>query len=100
MFKLGERALYTCEILDGGLKPQYKLISNEDPDNPIIRDSSTGCWIAVCNKINILQGSKRSKVTISGTDRFGLSDSNVVRLLQSLPNADKCSKYIMKQFDD
>jgi hypothetical protein len=45
MTKLGERALYTCEILDGGTKPLYKLTPHEDPENPIIKESSTGCWV-------------------------------------------------------
>ena len=29
-------------------KPLYVLISEEDPEHPIIRDSSTGCWVYVC----------------------------------------------------
>jgi hypothetical protein len=101
MFKLGERAHYTSEILDGGLKPMYKLIPHEDPDHPIIKESSTGCWIVVCNKINELhKTNKREKVTISGTERFGLCENTVVKLLQSLENAEKCTKYIMKVFED
>jgi F/Y-rich N-terminus len=52
MFKLGERTQYTCEILDGGNKPLYKLTSNEDPENPIIKESSTGCWVKLI--LNIL----------------------------------------------
>jgi len=43
--RLGERALYTCEILDGGNKPLYKITPHEDPENPIIKESSTGCWV-------------------------------------------------------
>lgn len=45
MNKLGERALYTCEILDGGTKPLYKLTPHEDEENPILKESSTGCWV-------------------------------------------------------
>ena len=100
MFHLDQRAKYTCEILDGGNKPLYKLTSSEDPNNPIIRDSSTACWSYVCNKINDLQDKKRKKVTVSGTERFGLCERNVVKLLQSLPGADKCPKYEKKIFDD
>ena len=99
MFSLQNRAEYTCEILDGGAKPQYKLTSNEDVNNPIIKDSSTGCWNVVGNRINELQGNKRKKVTISGTERFGLCDPKVVRLISSLPNADKVIKQ-MSKFDE
>jgi hypothetical protein len=35
MFKKGTKAEYTCEILDGGDKPIYRVTSSEDPDNPI-----------------------------------------------------------------
>ena len=99
MFSLQNRAEYTCEILDGGAKPQYKLTSNEDVNNPIIKDSSTGCWNVVGNRINELQGNKRKKVTISGTERFGLCDPKVVRLILSLPNAYKVIKQ-MSKFDE
>lgn len=47
-----------------------------------------------------MQKNKRSKVTISGTERFGLCESNVVKLLQMLPNSEKCVRYQMKSFDD
>jgi len=46
MFKLGERTLYTCEILDGGHKPLFKLIAENDVENPIIKESCTGCWVS------------------------------------------------------
>ena len=99
MFNLQNRAEYTCEILDGGTKPIYKLTSNEDIEHPIIKDSSTACWIVVGNAINELQGNKRKKVTISGTERFGLCDPKVVKLITSLPNADKVIKQMTK-YDD
>lgn len=87
---------YTCEILDGGEKPIYKVTCAEDPGNPIVRDSSTGCWIYVCNKINEIAEKKKAKVTISGTERFGLLDPIVVSLLESLPNAPTCQRYVFK----
>ena len=100
MFSLDRRAEYTCEILNGGQKPQYKVTSSEDPDHPIIKDSSTACWSVVGNAINKLQGNKRKKVTISGTERFGLCDSKVSRLLANLPNADIVIKQMSKYNED
>ena len=100
MFSLDRRAEYTCEILDGGQKPQYKVTSSEDPEHPIIKDSSTACWSVVGNAINKLQGNKRKKVTISGTERFGLCDSKVSKLLATLPNADIVIKQMSKYNDD
>lgn len=72
MFTKGVRCKYKCEILEGDGKPVYKVTSEEDPENPIIRDSSTGCWVYICNRVNQLQDVKKEKVTISGTERFGL----------------------------
>ena len=81
MFKLGERCQYICEILDGGPRPLFKVTSSEDPNNPLIRDSSSGVWIEICKKINELQGSKRTNVTVSGPDRYGLAEPGVNQLL-------------------
>ena len=100
MFSLDRRAEYTCEILNGGQKPQYKVTSSEDPEHPIIKDSSTACWSVVGNAINKLQGNKRKKVTISGTERFGLCDSKVSKLLATLPNADIVIKQMSKYNED
>ena len=39
---------------------------------------------------------KGGKVTVSGPDRFGLQETAVVQLIQQMPNADKCKKYVFK----
>jgi len=35
-------------------------------------------------------------VTVSGPDRFGISQSSVALLLEDLPNAEKCLRYKFK----
>lgn len=35
-------------------------------------------------------------MTISGTERFGLLEPNIVKLLEELPNAEKCTRYNFK----
>ena len=42
-----------CEITDGGNKPQFKVTPMDDEANPLIRDSSTGCWVSFNVKICI-----------------------------------------------
>lgn len=97
MKRKGIKCEYTNEILEGKEgKPLYRVTSSEDPDNPIIRESSTGCWVYICSRVNELQDVKKEKVTISGTERFGLLDQNIIRLLEDLPNAEKCGKYNFK----
>lgn len=103
----GVKVEYTNEILEGKEgKPLYRVTCSEDPDNPIIRESSTGCWVYICTRVNDLQDVKKEKVTISGTERFGLLDQNIIKLLEELPNSEKCTKYNFKfknlnrQFDE
>jgi len=93
MFQMGKRDTYICEIFDGGQKPLFKVTAGEDPDNPIIQNSASGVWIEICKRINELQGGGRTKVTVSGPDRYGLTEPGVTQLLACLPNADKCSKF-------
>jgi len=50
----------------------------------------------ICNAINDLNPVKRQVVTISGPERFGLSDPLVSKLISELPNVEKCTKYIAK----
>jgi hypothetical protein len=96
----GKKANYNCEILEGADgKPLYRVTSSEDPTNPIVRDSSTGCWVYICSKVNDLAEVKKAKVTISGTERFGLLEPNICRILENLPEADKCMKYKFKYRD-
>jgi hypothetical protein len=45
MINPSQRAFYTCEIIDGNAKPQFRVTCSEDAVNPIVRDSSTGCWV-------------------------------------------------------
>lgn len=77
----GDRCQYVCEILLNGNMPLYKVTAMDDPDNPIIKDSSTGCWIEIYKKLNDQADNKRSNVTVSGPERFGLADMNVIRML-------------------
>jgi hypothetical protein len=77
MFRLNARCEYICEILDGGNAPIFKITCTEDPENPLIKDSSSGAWIDICKKINELQGTQRKTVTVSGPDRFGIAEPAV-----------------------
>lgn len=96
MIHKGRRARYTCEILDGGDKPMYKVTCSDDPENPIVRDSSTGCWVHICRKVNDMSENPKDKVTISGTERFGLLENTVKKILEGLEDADKCKGYVFK----
>ena len=72
MHVIGGRADYLCEILDGGDKPMFKVTPSEEPDKPIIKESSSGCWLEIVRKIEDLNNVRKGKATVSGPDRFGL----------------------------
>jgi len=40
---------------------------------------------------------KKNKVTISGTERFGLLEDTIKRILEHLPDSEKCPRYVFKQ---
>lgn len=97
MNELGGKAEYTCEILDGGEKPLFRVTASEDPENPVTKDSTSGAWLEFAKRIELIQNKRKGeKVTISGPDRYGLQENAVVQLIQQMPNADKCKKYIFK----
>ena len=54
MINPDKRCDYICEILDGGSGPLYKVTCEDDMDNPIIKDASSGAWIEICKRINEL----------------------------------------------
>ncbi len=80
---MGQRADYICEILDGGEKPMFRVTSSEDPNNPIVKESTSGCWLEFAKKIEVIQNLRKGgKVTVSGPDRYGLQEHSVVKLIQ------------------
>ena len=91
------RCGYTCEILDGGDGPVFKVTCADDPKNPITESSSSSAWVAIQRAINSRRSKKRVDA-ISGPKQYGLAERAVVQLLASLPNADKCEKFRMPAF--
>ena len=76
-FDVSKREKYTCEILDGGQKPLFKVTPISDQNNPLFSNSSSGVWIEIYKRVNDLQGGCRTKVTVSGPDRYGLTEPGV-----------------------
>ena len=77
MVNSNSRCEYICEILDGGTAPIFKVTCADEPENPIVKDASSGAWIEVYKRINELNGSMRKHVTVSGPDRYGLAEPAV-----------------------
>ena len=87
------RVEYTSRVLDNGPSPLFQVVAADEPDQPMESDTASGAWCAVLTRINELKEKKRSKVTISGPEMYGLADPLVKTLIEELPGADECTKY-------
>jgi hypothetical protein len=88
--------VYTCEILDGGMYPQFKVSAKDDPKQSFQSESPSGCCLQVVKRIDSAQVEKRSKITVSGPAFFGFAEEKVRDAIYSLPNAKKCANYSHK----
>lgn len=92
--KFGDRrTIYTNEICDGGHGPMFRVTPDDAPDLAVEHDSASGAWVAIEQGVLECRGIKRDKVTVRGTEMFGLSHSIVSMLIQELPNVDKCVRF-------
>ena len=58
------------------------MTSEEDPDNPVTKDSTSGAWLEYAKKIESIQNQRKGgKVTVSGPDRYGIQEHAVVQLI-------------------
>ena len=97
MVTAGEKVPYTCEIIDGGTRPMYRVTPSDDENYSITRSSATGCWLDIVQRVNLIMNNRnKNSLTVSGPERFGLSDDNVIGLLKQLPDAEKCLRFIKK----
>lgn len=88
------RTYYTSEILDqGGEGPIFRVIADDAPNDIIERDTASGAWVEVSLRCHKLRGSQRNKVTVSGTEMFGLSHPDIAALVLELPGVEKCEKF-------
>lgn len=89
-----QRTTYTCTIRDGGSAgPLFRVIPDDSPGTVIERDSASGAWAIVAGASSKIRGIERQKITISGTEMFGLSHPTVIQLLSELPGAEYCSTF-------
>ena len=102
---LDSKAVYVSTILppvDGGKLPRFQVLANDDPDNPVIEESSSHAWKAVYRRVidaRVKSGEDvKSMCSVSGPAQFGFAEPTIAKLIQELPNADLCQNYVMKEF--
>lgn len=84
--------IYTSSIIDTGeAAPKFQVTA--PGIEPIISTTCTGCWTQVLRKVNKLRGKEGQAISASGPDYFGLSNNSIAKLVQDLPNVEKCPAY-------
>lgn len=91
MINPDRRVKYTSKIVDGGDKPLFVVIAEDDQENPITSHSPSAAWRVALKRIALKTGNE--KIAVSGALRFGLSHPTVLSLIRELPNADSNLDY-------
>jgi len=71
---------------------QFEITSDDDPDYLVSQSTPTGAWTCVLKEANRIRN-KESTNSASGPDYFGFSHVVIMKLIQDLPNANKCANY-------
>lgn len=91
--------IYTSEIIDNGNAPLFQVTAADAPGHVFAGQSTSGAWKQVIDILSNI-GSSGAKTHQSGPDLFGLSDLAVVKCIQELEGANKCSKYVFQKFKE
>ncbi|KAM5245697.1 transforming growth factor beta regulator 1 [Ctenodactylus gundi] len=94
-----QTCLYTCQIKDGGVQPQFEIVPADDPHNAIISSSIDACHEELLRTISGTVGKLMPNLPPSGADFFGLSHPTIHNLIQSCPGARKCVNYRWIKYD-
>ncbi|ORY89974.1 hypothetical protein BCR43DRAFT_567178 [Syncephalastrum racemosum] len=89
---------YTCQILDGGNEPIFSLEAEDNPGEVWRGPTPTTVWtIAVRRAFAIRQMDYGHNPV--GPDFFGLRKNTIAKMIQDLPNANRCENYIWQNFE-
>jgi len=98
MVKLDEYVNYRCVVKDGGNAPIFEVTPEDAEDKKTSASSPTGAWISIVKAVNEMRNKDHSN-SASGPDYFGFTSSTIAKLIQDLPNADKCKNYKWQKFE-
>ncbi|KAI8600368.1 F/Y-rich N-terminus-domain-containing protein [Dissophora ornata] len=94
-----QQTTYTCSVIDDGEAPKFQIDAEDQPGKPIIAGTATGAWTHIVKAANLIRKRDHSN-SASGPDYFGFSNATIAKMIQDLPNADKCKSYIMQRFEE
>ncbi|KAF9902063.1 hypothetical protein EC991_005375 [Linnemannia zychae] len=90
---------YTCSVIDDGEAPKFQIEAEDQPGKPIIAGTATGAWTHIVKAANAIRKRDHSN-SASGPDYFGFSNATIAKMIQDLPDVEKCSTYVMQQFEE
>ncbi|KAK6183545.1 hypothetical protein SNE40_011007 [Patella caerulea] len=102
MRALYKRCRYTCYIQDKDGRPEFVIkITESGFDDVIIKDSNPkGAWMNVFEPIEKMKRKndlvKLYPSFVTGEEMFGLTETNIVKVLESLPGTDLLKDYSFK----
>lgn len=89
------KSLYTCKILDGGPKPRFEIVADNDLDQPLVGSSPDECHSLLLSAIS----SALCAIPPKGADFFGISHPTIQNLIQSSPGTRKLAMYKSQRFE-
>ncbi|ORZ23295.1 F/Y-rich N-terminus-domain-containing protein [Absidia repens] len=88
---------YVCEILDGGQEPVFRLEADDNPGKSYTGPTPTTVWTIAVREAFAIRNMDYGHNPV-GPDFFGLRKNAIAKMIQDLPNADKCNNYIWQKF--
>lgn len=89
------KSLYTCKVLDGGPKPRFEIVSDNDLDQALVGSSPDECHSRLLAAIS----PALRLITPKGADFFGISHPTIQNLIQSTPGTRKLAMYKQERFE-
>ncbi|KAL0089476.1 hypothetical protein F4703DRAFT_1732862, partial [Phycomyces blakesleeanus] len=89
---------YTCQILDGGDEPIFQLDADDNPGEVWRGPTPTTVWTIAVRRAFAIRNMDYGHNPV-GPDFFGLRKNTIAKMIQDLPNADKCQNYIWQNFE-
>ncbi|CAO3589640.1 unnamed protein product [Absidia cylindrospora] len=88
---------YTCRILDNGREPKFEVTADDCPMT-YSGPTPTTVWTIIVRRAFAIRNQEYGHNPV-GPDFFGLRKNTIAKMIQDLPNVDKCSQYVWQTFE-
>ncbi|KAI9287318.1 hypothetical protein BC943DRAFT_319490 [Umbelopsis sp. AD052] len=88
---------YTCRIVDGGEEPRFQVEADDNRGTVFEGRTPTTVWTEVVRKAFSIRNLDYQHSPV-GPEFFGLRKNAIAKMIQDLPHAKKCRKYVWQTF--